>query len=236
MKKLLILAAVLVTPGLVLAQGGVYFNTFKGKDNANNLPAVNTPVYVGYVTSATKAAGATYDIGVFIGAAANLGPGTAQTTPGAVGTVVANGAGATQGQSGGANVVKNFLTGAGAGYTAVAGNVQFPGASVGTSVSVQLRAWSANLGSDWTTALAAWQTHPGDPAYVMGVSAPVSITLGDISLPKVPRLGNDGVSDAAFSTSAPIGAFAMVTYAPEPSVLALAGLGLVGAFMVRRRK
>jgi len=228
---------VLAAPGLVWAQGGLFFTNFKTRDGANNLPAVNTPVYVGYVTSATKAQGATYDIGVFIGAAADLGPGTAQTTAGAVGTVVATGTGATQGQVGGANVTKTFLTTvAGAGYLASGGNVTFPGAAVGTAVSVQLRAWSANLGSDWTTALAAWQTHPGDSAYVMGVSAPVSITLGDISLPKVPRLGNDGISDAAFSTTAPIGAFAMVTYAPEPSVLALAGLGLVGAFMVRRRK
>lgn len=245
MKKLLILAAVLAAPGLVMAQGGLYFNTFKTRDVGNNLPAVNTPVYVAYVGSTipgNRASGTAYNIAVFAGGngstAVDLGSAPYNTVaPGTPGSLVSAGSGMIQGQFTGVNVVKQFLTAAGSGFTAAGGNVQFPGLAVGTAnVSIQLRAWSANMGSTWDAAVTAWQAHPGDAAYVIGVSQPVTITLGDISLPKVPRLGNDGISDVTYSTSANIGGFAMVTSVPEPSVMALAGLGLVGAFLIRRRK
>ena len=111
----------------------------------------------------------------------------------------------------------NFLTGAGAGYV-LAGTVTLPtqaGFAGGNSVFVAVRAWSSSFAS-YAAAVA------GNGK--IGSSATLSYTLGGAGSPP--------------STPGPLVGLANFAIAPvpEPSVIALAGLGLGGLILARRSK
>lgn len=89
----------------------------------------------------------------------------------------------------------------------------------GTLVTVQVRAWSASFGNDWVTA----STTPG--AW-WGASLLGSTTMGNAS--PGPALFGTGAGQLA--------GFDVFQNVPEPSTIALGALGLVGAFIIRRRK
>ena len=206
-------AAALGIPALALAQGSLNFNNYiPGKDTASKLPAVDAPVYVDF---SDVRCDNTYYIAIFGGAAG--------TAPAAM--VSATWAGT--------NVVKSFNTGAGAGYVKNGQNVQWTSMPPGSLADVQLRVWSASLGATYDTALAAFTANPG--AGRMGSSDILRITLGNPSLPVQPRLGSDPDPAYAVNSASP-GLTAFYVGSPEPSVVALGGLGLAGALLMRRRK
>jgi hypothetical protein len=108
-----------------------------------------------------------------------------------------------------------------------------PGTPAGGTGAVLLRGWSSNLGADYASALAAWNSGAGgwlgessiagqflwggDPG--TGVAVPASPLFG----------GGNGIQTG----------FAMIWQGgvvPEPSSMALAGLGAASLLLFRRRK
>lgn len=207
----------MVAPGVMFGQGFMSFVTY-GTDNGT-LPAMDVPIYVDVVdpVAGTKVNGTAYYGAVFggaVGTATNL---------------------LVQAQVGGANVVKNFTT-TGSGRIAGGAPVQIPGVPAGTAAAVQMRAWSASLGADYATALSTWLARTIPDARMGWSDGVVVLTLVNSTAP-APRMANNGNPAYAATSSTPgLTSFAVVTNVPEPSVVALAGLGLVGAFMIRRRK
>ena len=96
----------------------------------------------------------------------------------------------------------------------------------GGTITGQLRVWEASAGSTWTQAA-------GTPGAQIGSSVLFQITLANpnASPPGTP-VGPGNINGHGFSlTLVPSG-----PPSPEPSTLALAGLGLAGMLMLRRRK
>ena len=214
MKTAAIVFGALGIPVLAFAQGSLNFNNyFASRDPANKLPIVNAPVYVrcGFDLKCDD----NYYIAIF------GGPAGAPTAS----LVSATWAGT--------NVVKSFNTGAGAGYIKNGQNVQWLGMDPGALATVQVRAWSASLGATYEAALAA--LFGGTAAGGIGASETMEVTLGTPSLPAQPRLGADTDPAYAINGSNP-GLASFCVISPEPSVVALGGLGLAGAFLMRRRK
>ena len=151
------------------------------------------------------------------------------------GRTVGNMASLKMSASGGTNVLKTFRTGANAGFISGGGTVFYQAAGAGTTIAVQVVAWSKDLGADPAAAFAAWTTGLG----FYGCSAVMEIALAVGSDPNQPRLapsGGAGVDPTKCSTPG-LASFVMEHEPiPEPSVLALAGLGLAGAFLIRRRQ
>ena len=219
MKKAAIILGTLAIPTLAFAQGSLFFNNYvPTKDTANKLPIVNAPVFVDSIASGVKCDGNNYYIAIFGGTVGTAPAAMVSATWGAANT----------------NVVKAFNTGTGAGYLKTGQNVQWNSLAVGSMANVQVRAWSASLGTTYEAALAAYTANP--LAGKMGASEVLTIKLTDMSLPVQPRLGSDADPAYALNSANPGLASFAVTSIPEPSVVALAGLGLVGAFMIRRRK
>lgn len=109
-----------------------------------------------------------------------------------------------------------FNSGAQAGYF-TGGQRSIPGVAGGSVITVQVRAWNTGGGNFATWAAAA--TGGGS----IGESALAQVTLG--TPPGTPPYMT-GLNGATFHLS-PI---------PEPSTLALAGLGLAGMLVFRRRR
>jgi len=223
----------LIAPCLAVAQGTVYFSTIQIRDPADSLPLVNAPIYVGAVGG--ERCDDNYYLALFGGnagaAGANLsgGKGSEMTC----GRRVLNGP----------QVVFSFLNGSKAGYLFAGANMVLPGVGVGELASVQVRAWSKSLGSDWNAAYALWMGGNG----LLGASRVMDLTLGNPMSLLQPRLGSDvDPAYARFSSSPGMTPFAVVAFndalgapageVPEPGVLALAGAGLFGALMIRRHK
>lgn len=87
----------------------------------------------------------------------------------------------------------------------------------GDAVFVQMRVWNAAAGSDWNTAVGANPPTTANPLLTMyGISATKSRTLGGINS------DGDPVPNQQFNTFANL----TLTAVPEPTTVALAGLGL----------
>lgn len=115
-----------------------------------------------------------------------------------------------------------FLTGGGAGYFN-GGAITVPGIAGGTAVSVQINVWNTAAGSTFAVAQAAGV---GGMADAYGQSGILHLTLGDpgASPPTTPVTLNGLTS------------FHLNPAVPEPSSLALAGLGAAAMLVFRRRK
>jgi hypothetical protein len=97
------------------------------------------------------------------------------------------------------------------------------------TVDFLVRGWSANAGSTWAAALAFWNN--GNPAQDMWLGQSVignDIILGGGPTPATTLFG---------AGASQVGGFTMTYYpTPEPTSMALAGLGAASLLMFRRRK
>lgn len=105
-----------------------------------------------------------------------------------------------------------------------------PGTALGGTVAILVRGWSANLGSTYAQALANYEANVGG-------------WLGSSAIAPNFLLGGDGGSGAVPNSPLFAGASGIQTgfslvYAPipEPSSMALAGLGAAALMIFRRRK
>jgi len=119
----------------------------------------------------------------------------------------------------------NFPTANGGRF--IGGTVGVPGWTPGTTMSYEIAGWAASLG---TTFNSSWlTTAPGGlfgvSAIASGVSGGVNPTSGQ-SFPTLPLFGGTGLNSGFTLTSA----------VPEPTSMALAGLGAAALLIFRRRK
>jgi hypothetical protein len=179
MKKLLLLAASVLIAVGAYAQGNVNF--------ASIGVGINAPTRDGTAGNAL-AAGSGYAAMLYVGPA------------GAIASELS-----TNGVSGSP---ASYNTGAQAGYFTGSGRVitGFPG---GTTVSLQIRAWSTATGNSWET------------ASVRGESTVKQFTLGTPPSPAPNMTVFNGET---------------ITLIPEPSSIALGLLGLGALALIRRRK
>jgi len=109
--------------------------------------------------------------------------------------------------------------------------------SAGTTDSIVMVMWSANLGSTWAAAEAALNNWASDPiaGAFLGVSATGYITTLATSVSP----GSTVFATAATAQGTPIDSLLTPLYAlqvPEPTTMALSGLGGLALLLIRRRK
>jgi len=210
MKKLLITTATMLVTVAVFAQGTVYFS--------NNA----------FEKISSGAAGSAQATWTVVPATANLLNfglfyGTGATQPGSL-TFLGSVSGVNSATSAGLIVNQ-----AGSSITALG----IPGTSPGqANVWVQIAGWSSSFGTDWAAAKAA-----SGPTDYFGASpivnvAPAAGGLGPTTGPGAiiwqTATGTDPTKIA--------GGFAVFSTVPEPSTMALAGLGMAAMLIFRRRK
>jgi len=148
MKKLLLLAALVVGTATGFSQGNVIFNNF----NPNTNFRLWTNNAAGSASNLTLNTGTHYTIGLFVGAL-----GTAEGSLELVGTV------------GNAGLQPGYFSGS--------NPFQLPAPyGPGTAINFQLRAWSVAGGANWNTALAASAANPLEIA--LGSSTIGTVTPG----------------------------------------------------------
>ncbi|MBE0544087.1 MAG: PEP-CTERM sorting domain-containing protein [Verrucomicrobia bacterium] len=111
-----------------------------------------------------------------------------------------------------------FQTGGGAGYF-VGGTQVVPGVAGGATAWVQILAWDTTAGASYAAALASGMDN------VYGFSGIFSVVTGN---PNAEPPGTPALLTGLESFS--------LVVVPEPSTIALAGLGLAGLLLFRRRK
>ena len=225
-RALLIATAVLVSP-VALAQGTFNFNNLYYASGV--LPGVSAPFY--YCPFADGGSPAALDTNFYVTVLGGSLPGANGVN--IAGRTIGDMAPLKMAASGSTNVLKTFRTGANAGFISGGGTVFYQPVAAGTAIAVQVVAWSKNLGPDIFTAFAAWQLGNG----AFGASDVMQITLAVSSDPNQPRLapsGGVGVDPTKCATPG-LSSFTMCPIGPEPSVLALLGLGLGGAVLFRHR-
>jgi hypothetical protein len=108
-------------------------------------------------------------------------------------------------------------------------NVGVAGAPAGSTRAIIVRGWSASYGSDYAQALAAWTA--GTAGYLGSSSIAPNFVFGGFdgtgTIPTLPAFGGTVGIQTGFALSAPV---------PEPSSIALAGLGAASLLLFRRRK
>lgn len=221
MNKALVIAMAALAPRLALAQGTFNFNNVYVA--AGVLPGGSAPIY--YSTHIDGSSPVLADNNFYVTVLGGPVTGAVGVGPGGLGNLWP----LRMAAAGSTNVLKTFRTGANLGFISGGGTVFYQAASPGTTIAVQVVAWYKWEGADLEAAFAS-----GGPA--PGFSAVMQITLGAPSDPNQPRLAAfDGVADPTKCSTPGLSSFTIVPF-PEPSVLALGGLGLAGAFLLRHRR
>jgi len=119
----------------------------------------------------------------------------------------------------------NYATNSVAAGRFVENGVTVNGWAAGTTKFYEIAGWSSSLGASWTP---GWQVQP--PAGLFGISAIGSGTAGGTdangnAIPPLPLFGGSGITSGFNLTSV-----------PEPTSMALAGLGAAALLIFRRRK
>jgi hypothetical protein len=99
--------------------------------------------------------------------------------------------------------------------------------NAGTSYFDMVVAWSASLGADWATASSWGPSFASSPAGYFGYS-----NVGTIIPTTAPASGASIIG----GSSAQPGQIILYALTPEPTTLALVGLGGLSALLLRRRK
>jgi len=130
-------------------------------------------------------------------------------------------AGTTAGNINISVATSGFLTGAGAGYFS-GGAKTITGIAGGATAWLQVRFWNTANGSTFAAAAASGAGNS------FGTSNPFSVTLGDPgAVPPTTPAALSGLAGQSLKLN---------TSVPEPSSLALAGLGAAAMLVFRRRK
>jgi hypothetical protein len=216
MKKLLITTAATLATVAVFAQGTVYFsnNAFERISSGVSGSAAST-------WTAVPATAGLFNFGLFYG--------TGAAQPAAL-TFLGSVSGVNSASS--AGIIVNT---SGSSITALG----IPGTTPGqTTVWVQVAGWSSSFGTDWAAAQAAAATTAGDyfgSSKVLNAAA----TAGGLG----PTTGPGAIIWQTASGTDPTriaGGFALFSFGgavtPEPSTMALAGLGMAAMLIFRRRK
>lgn len=214
MKKLLTVAALTAATCVSFGQGVVNFN-----NSSSTLISAGTVPNASTGTSMPGSSTRLYYFAVFMAPSGTV-TGDDQAAPGYADPLWQT--------VGGMNV--NHATAVGR-LATTATAVVIPGVAGGGTADFIVRGWSSNAGATWAAALAFY--NGGNPAQDMWLGSSEignNIILGDNGAIGTPTLF--GVSGTQ------IGGFNMILYPsiPEPSSMALAGLGAASLLLFRRRK
>ena len=217
MKKLLITAAATLVTVAAFAQGTVYFS-----NGAFNKISSGAAGSAAGTWAAIPGTAGLINYGLFYG--------TGATQPAALTFL---------GSISGVNSTANpgvIASAAGTPVTALG----IPGTTPGqTTVWVQIAGWSASFGTDWAAAQAAAATTQGD---YFGESKVINVAPGLAGGLGPPTGPGAAIWQTATGTdpSKLAGGFAIFSgggaVTPEPSTMALAGLGMAAMLIFRRRK
>jgi len=208
MKKLLTVGALAILATSVFGQGQVNFV---------NIDKTVTPNILAIVTDNGTPISGTAARAALLGGPAATGVGyalnftTGAVTPGNLSTLANPNDGSTY---------VNFRTGAAAGYVAAAPRI-LTDVGYNSSAMLQMVVWTGNF-NDWASALNAAKT---DGSIKVGASSTWTVTT-TLSATDVNLAKNIGLNPFA------VGVIAV----PEPSTMALAGLGAAALLIFRRRK
>jgi len=117
------------------------------------------------------------------------------------------------------------------------GAVQIPGFGTSATADFAVVGWSSNIGSDWTAYRLWWNNgqHDLGPGAITGGWSGTSVVAQDIAL--APFLGPyNSMFGPASAGAIPGFNMAFTPAIPEPSTIALAGLGAAALVIFRRRK
>lgn len=214
MKKLLVLTMFAALAATSYGQGLVQF---QNRDTASS-PTVDAKIWLDGTNSGVALSGTQplYRVallgGSTSGQSAFIGPTLASSRAGNLNLLSSPSTGATW---------TTFRTGAAAGYVGVGTDAGRDGGAYGSTIQVQVVAWLGAF-NDWNSAYAAWLS--GDPTVKIGASNAINVTLpASATDPNLTRLVG-------------LQSFAIVPNVPEPTSLALAGLGAAALMIFRRRK
>jgi hypothetical protein len=219
MKKLLTITMLVAASVSVFGQGQVQMQNL---DSVGN-PSIRSPVWLDITNSGTALSGTDTQF-----RAALLGGPTSGTpafiplslSPSSVGSPNQGNLNLLASPNTAATWV-TFRTGGAAGFVAVGTDAGRDGGAFASTITVQLVSWNGGF-TTWAAAYAAWIG--GQPGIKIGASNPINVTLPLNS------------TDTTATRLVGLQQFAIVPGVPEPSSLALAGLGIASLLALRRRK
>lgn len=214
MKKLLTILAMASVSTLLYAQGTVYILGNEHVSTNNAISIYSGGNGAGGTASglmAPPSSGQSYDFALLFASGASAAPALT-----AAGLATWQDSGITANNY----LAPGFLDGTG-GNTGAAAN----GWAIGATDWVVVVGWSANLGSTWSSVENQLTTGWLSAGY-FGVSGVGEIASGGGPNPAAAVFGGTGIPNTGFALYA----------VPEPTTIALIGIGGIGLAMIRRRK
>jgi len=240
MKKLVTILSLVVTSTLLYGQGSVVFNS-------NNLGVLTNTIAVsvfnpggtpvGNAASGKTAAFSSFNYALFVQTYTGTTPGS--TNPLTSGWTLATSSGQPfQGTNGPSGLAVSGILGLGSAAGAGIDGLAQPTAGSYTDAGrdyFMIAGWSSNLGTTWSAVSSLLQSGfstISSPGF-FGVST-IGVTYGAGAF----SLSPNSLFVVSQQVTTPVGAFTLyqVTPVPEPTTMALAGLGGLSLLLFRRRK